>query len=122
LSATATSFGKLLPSLIQAASRQVIALEQQGHGHTADIDRPLRYEQMADTRPRRCPISPSSLPTSSATAWASGVGMQLAIRHPELVYKLIVVSVTFNSDGLHPGLLARIDQLQPENLAGTPFE
>src|ERR687891_743880 len=41
-----TSFGKVLPSL--AKSRQVIAVEQQGHGHTADIERPLTYEQMAD--------------------------------------------------------------------------
>jgi pimeloyl-ACP methyl ester carboxylesterase len=41
-----TSFGKLLPTLAKA--RQVIAVEQQGHGHTADIDRPLSFEQMAD--------------------------------------------------------------------------
>jgi hypothetical protein len=39
VSATGTSFGKLLPSLAQ--SRRVIAREQQAHGHTADIDRPL---------------------------------------------------------------------------------
>lgn len=46
LSATGTSFGKILPSL--AETRQVIAVEQQAHGHTADIDRPLTIEQMAD--------------------------------------------------------------------------
>lgn len=46
LSATGTSFGKLLPSLAEA--RQVIAIEQQAHGHTADIDRPLTIKQMAD--------------------------------------------------------------------------
>src|SRR5437016_4205457 len=46
LSATGTSFGELLPGL--AATRQVIAVEQQAHGHTADIDRPLTIEQMAD--------------------------------------------------------------------------
>src|SRR5215211_267495 len=38
--------GPILPGL--AASRRVIAIEQQGHGHTADIDRPITYEQMAD--------------------------------------------------------------------------
>jgi hypothetical protein len=38
--------GPLLPGL--AATRQVIAVEQQGHGHTADVDRPITYEQMAD--------------------------------------------------------------------------
>ena len=41
-----TSFSKVLPGF--AAIRQVIAVEQQGHGHTADIDRPLSYERMAD--------------------------------------------------------------------------
>jgi pimeloyl-ACP methyl ester carboxylesterase len=39
-------FSKILPALAQ--SRRVVAVEQQGHGHTADIDRPLRFEQMAD--------------------------------------------------------------------------
>ena len=42
----ATSFGPMLPQL--AATRQVVAVEQQGHGHTADIDRPLSFEQEAD--------------------------------------------------------------------------
>jgi pimeloyl-ACP methyl ester carboxylesterase len=41
-----TSFGKMLPAL--GKSRKVIAIEQQGHGHTEDIDRPLSFEQMAD--------------------------------------------------------------------------
>lgn len=39
-------FGKMLPIL--ARDRQVIAVEQQGHGHTEDIDRPFSYAQMAD--------------------------------------------------------------------------
>ena len=46
LSAIGTSFGKVLPSF--ARTRQVIGVEQQAHGHTADIERPLSYEQMAD--------------------------------------------------------------------------
>src|SRR2546422_11439815 len=45
-SAIGTSFGALLPSL--AKSRQVIAFELQAHGHTADIDRPMSLEAMAD--------------------------------------------------------------------------
>jgi pimeloyl-ACP methyl ester carboxylesterase len=39
-------FSQILPAL--ARSRRVVAVEQQGHGHTADVDRPLRFEQMAD--------------------------------------------------------------------------
>ena len=45
LSTIVTSFAKVLPGL--ARGRQVIAIEQQGHGHTADIDRPFTYELMA---------------------------------------------------------------------------
>jgi len=45
LSANDTSFGKVLPGL--ARGRQVITIEQQAHGHTADIERPLTYRQMA---------------------------------------------------------------------------
>ncbi len=41
-----TSFGEVLQPL--AKSRQVIAFEQQGHGHTADVDRPFSFEQTAD--------------------------------------------------------------------------
>ena len=43
---TIDTFGEVLPLL--AEGRQVIATELQGHGHTADIDRPFSYEQMAD--------------------------------------------------------------------------
>src|SRR6476660_7530608 len=41
-----TSFGELLPLL--AKTRQVIAFEQQGHGHTADVDKPFTFESSAD--------------------------------------------------------------------------
>jgi pimeloyl-ACP methyl ester carboxylesterase len=46
LSATGTSFGRMLPSL--ASTRQVVAAELQAHGRTADVDRPLTMEQMAE--------------------------------------------------------------------------
>src|SRR6476469_1392722 len=41
-----TDFGQLLPAF--AKTRQVIAIEQQGHGHTSDVDHPLRFAQMAE--------------------------------------------------------------------------
>src|SRR6476661_1365572 len=45
-SAIGTSFGQVLPGLAQG--RQIVAVELQGHGRTADIDRPLTLEGMAD--------------------------------------------------------------------------
>jgi pimeloyl-ACP methyl ester carboxylesterase len=46
LSTIDTSFGAILPTL--AETRRLVAVEQQGHGHTADVDRPLSYAQMAE--------------------------------------------------------------------------
>lgn len=119
LSATGTSFGKLLPDL--AKERQVIAVEMQGHGHTADIDRPLRYEQLADDIAAL--LTQLGLEQADLFGWSLGadVALQAAIRHPEVVRKLVLASVTYNRDGLYPELLAGIENAKPEHLAGTPF-
>jgi pimeloyl-ACP methyl ester carboxylesterase len=66
---TIDMMGPILPGLAQ--NRQVIAVEQQGHGHTADVDRPLTYEQMADDTAAFSATWRSTTPTSSATAWAA---------------------------------------------------
>ncbi len=119
LSAIGTSFGKLLPYL--SKDRQAIAVEMQGHGHTADIDRPLRYEYLADDI--AVLLTQLGLDQADLFGWSlgAGVALQTAIRHPQLVRKLVLASVTYNSDGLYPELLAGIEQAKPEDLAGTPF-
>ena len=119
LSAIGTSFGKLLPDL--AKERQVIAVEMQGHGHTADIDRPLRYEQLADDIAAL--LTQLGLEQADLYGWSlgAGVALQATIRHPEVVRKLVLASVTYNRDGLYPELLAGIENAKPEHLAGTPF-
>jgi pimeloyl-ACP methyl ester carboxylesterase len=119
LSAIGTSFGKLLPDL--ARERQVIAVEMQGHGHTADIDRPLRYEQLADDIAEL--LTQLGIEQADLFGWSlgAGVALQTAIRHPEVVRKLVLASVTYKSDGLYPELLAGIKHAKPEDLAGTPF-
>jgi len=119
LSAIGTSFGKLLPGL--ARRRQVIAVEMQGHGRTADIDRPLRYELLADDIAaflRQIGVAKADL-----FGWSlgAGVALQTAMRHPAVVRKLALASVTYQSSGLYPELLAGIQQQKPEDLAATPF-
>jgi pimeloyl-ACP methyl ester carboxylesterase len=118
-SAIGTSFGKLLPEL--AKERQVIAVEMQGHGHTADIDRPLRYEQLADDIAAL--LTKIGLEQADLFGWSlgAGVALQTAIRHPEVVRKLVLASVTYNRGGLYPELLAGIEHSKSEDLAGTPF-
>jgi pimeloyl-ACP methyl ester carboxylesterase len=120
LSTTSVDFGAVLPSLAKA--RQVIAVEQQAHGHTADIDRPLTTELMAaDTAAllRQLGIDQADV---FGYSMGAGIALQMAIEHPDLVRKLAVASAAYTHDGLHPGLLEGLEQLTPEALAGTPFE
>jgi pimeloyl-ACP methyl ester carboxylesterase len=120
LSAIGTSFGKLLPSL--AKNRQVIAIEQQANGHTADIDHPLTIKKMADDTVallRQLNIEEADI---FGYSMGAGISLYIAIHYPNLVRKLVVASVTYNNTGLQPGLLAGMDNLKPENLAGTPWQ
>lgn len=120
LSATATSFGKLIPSLSRI--RQVISIEQQAHGHTADIDRPLTINQMADDTVallRQLNIEETDI---FGYSMGAGIALHIAVKYPDLVRKLVVASVTYSNSGFRPGLLAGMENLKPENLAGTPWQ
>lgn len=120
MSAIGTSFGKLLPSL--AKTRRIIAIEQQAHGHTADIDRPLTIDQMAEDTTallRHIGINEADF---FGYSMGAGIALQIAISCPDLVRKLVVASVTYNNRGFRPGLLAGLSNLKPENLEGTPWQ
>ncbi len=108
--------------LALAETRQVIAVELQGHGHTADIDRPITYEGMADDTAallRHLGIDGADV---FGFSMGGGVALQVAIRHPELVRKLVIASASYTSDGMHPELLEMIPTLTPEVFAGSPIE
>jgi len=117
---TIETMGQIVPSL--AESRQVITVELQAHGHTADIDRPLTYEHMADDVAallRHLGIKQADVFGFST---GGGVALQLAIRHPEVVRKLVVASASYSSDGMHPELLEMTPTITPEAFAGSPIE
>jgi pimeloyl-ACP methyl ester carboxylesterase len=120
LSAIGTSFGKLLPTL--AETRQVIAIEQQAHGHTADIDRPLTIEQMAEDIAALLAHLGIAQADFFGYSMGAGIALQVAIKHPDLVRKLVLAAVSYNNEGFHPGLMAGMENLQPEHLAGSPFQ
>jgi len=96
-----TSFGKVLPSL--AKTRQVVAFEQQGHGRTADIDRPYSFEQSADDAAAL--LRHLKIERADLFGYSNGgnIALQIAIRHPALARKLVVASAMFKRDGLSPG-------------------
>jgi pimeloyl-ACP methyl ester carboxylesterase len=115
-----TDFGKMLPDL--AKNRKVIGVEQQAHGHTADIDRPLSYEQMADDTAallRHLGIQQTDI---FAYSFGSGTALQIAHRHPSLVRKLALFGgIAYRPEGLYPELLGMLDSFKPEFLIGTPW-
>jgi pimeloyl-ACP methyl ester carboxylesterase len=112
--------GEIVPVL--AESRQLIAVELQGHGHTADIDRPLSYELMADDIAALIEHLAFEKADLFGYSMGGGVALQVAIRHPEVVRKLVVTSSSYTSEGMHPELLEMIPTLTPEAFAGSPIE
>jgi len=117
---TIDAMGEVVPAL--AETRQVIAVELQGHGRTADIDRPLTYEQMADDVAallRHLEIEEADV---FGFSMGGGVALQVAIRHPDVVRKLVVASASYTSDGMHAELLEMIPTITPEVFAGSPIE
>jgi pimeloyl-ACP methyl ester carboxylesterase len=113
-------WGDLLPGLV--AGRQIIAVDLQGHGRTADIDRPIRYEPMADD----CAALLDHLGITQADvvgySMGAGTGLRLSIQHPKRVRRQVLASASFRSDGLYPEILEQIQTITPELFAGTPYE
>jgi pimeloyl-ACP methyl ester carboxylesterase len=97
-------FGTLIPALAQR--HQVIAVEFQGHGRTADIERPLTYEQLADDTAAL--LGHLGIAQADVYGYSLGgaVALQVALRAPALVRKLAVVSAAHASDGGYPEMYA----------------
>ena len=119
LSGIGPDFAELIPVLAQ--NRRVIAIEQQAHGHTADIDRPLRTEHMVDDTVAL--LGQLGVAQADVLGYSMGAGVALAmgLQHPELVHKLVLVTPGYDNNSLHPGLLDGLQGIQPEMLHGTPF-
>ncbi len=108
------SFEKMLGSL--AKTRRVIAIEQQGHGRTADIDRPLTYENMADDTAAL--LRYLKIEKAAFVGWSDGANtaIQIALRHPKMVLKLGLISPSFdNKETLSPETMAWLETAKPED-------
>jgi pimeloyl-ACP methyl ester carboxylesterase len=104
-----TMFGPNVEAL--AKGRQVIAVELQGHAHTADIDRPMSCEAMADDIAAL--IKYLGLQKADVMGYSLGgyVALQTAIRHPQSVRKLVVASSGFRRSGMYPEVLTAFDHM-----------
>ena len=111
----------ILPDLAQ--NRQVIGVELQAHGHTADIDRPLSFELMADDVAAL--ITHLGLAQVDLLGYSLGGGtaLQTVIRHPTLVRKAALVSTPCRRDGWYPEVLAGMAAMNAESarmMLGSP--
>jgi len=103
-------------------TRKVIALEMQGHGRTADIQRDFSYENLADDVAAL--LDYLKIPSADLIGYSmgGGVAMQCAIRHPEKVRKVVSLSAVFRHDGWVKEALDALPRLTSESLKGSPIE
>ena len=96
-----TNFGRVLP--LFARPRRVVAVEVQAHGHTRDIDRPFTFEQDADDVAAL--LDSLGVPKADILGFSNGgtSALQVAIRHPAKVNRLVVASANYKRDGMQAG-------------------
>jgi len=115
-------FEHILPTL--ADHHQVIAVDLQGHGRTADIDRPIDVRLMADDIAAL--IDHLGLRDADVVGYSlgGGVAMQVAMKYPEKVRRLVSASANIRRDAIYPDMLAQQGQVSAaaaEFLKDTPM-
>ena len=102
-------FGPILPAL--AERHQVIAPDLQGHGRTADIDRPIDIRLMADDIAALIEHLGLDEPDVVGYSLGGGVALQTAIKYPAMVRRQVVASANIRRDAIYPEMLAQQAQV-----------
>jgi len=105
-----------------AAQRAVIVFDQQGHGRTPDTSREMSYQQFADDAAALLRALKVECADVMGYSDGGGVVLQLALRHPALVSKLVSLSATYRNDGWYPSLSEGIEGQGATAFAGTLVE
>lgn len=110
-----TTFGRIIPGL--AKKHKLIAVEMQAHGHTADIDRPLSFEQDADDIAAL--LKHLRIDKADIFGFSNGASttLQFALRHPQLTNRIIVASTMYKTSGAAPGFF---DMMRDATFAEMP--
>ena len=105
-----------------AKTRRVIAVEMQGHGRTADIARDITAENLADDVAAL--LDHLKIPRADVIGYSmgGGVALQCAVRHPDKVRKVVVLSSPFRRDGVVKEGADALKNLTPELFMGSPLE
>jgi pimeloyl-ACP methyl ester carboxylesterase len=105
-----------------AQDRTVIVFDQQGHGRTPDTSREMSYPQFADDAAALLRALNVERADVMGYSQGGGVVLQLALRHPTLVSKMVTLSATYRQDGWYPVALKSIEGVNAEAFAGTAVE
>lgn len=113
------SMGAIIPEL--AKTHKVYVVELQGHGRTTDIDRPITYQNLADDVAAF--MDSVGLTKADVFGYSMGAqaGLQLAIRHPAKVNKLVAASLAYDLRGWQPVYTAAIPQMTVEAIVQMPM-
>lgn len=104
--------------------RKVVALELQGHGRTADTDRPLEFSTLGDDVAEVIDQLELGQPDLAGYSFGADVALRAAIQHPDKVRRLIVISTPFALRGWYPEVqqqLSEVSHTIVDSLAGTPI-
>lgn len=112
-----TTFGNILPFL--AKNRQIIAVELQSHGRTADIDRDLSFKHDADDVAAL--LKYLNIEKADFFGFSNGgqTCMEIGIRHPELVNKLVIASAFTKRSGVPKEFFEFMNNATLENMPAT---
>ena len=114
------NWSHIIPLL--AKDRKVIVAEMQGHGRTKDIHRELSYEGMADDVSGLLKHLQIDSADILGYSMGGGIAFQVAVRHPEQVRRLVVLSGTYKHDGWWPEVEASYATFTPDMFKGTPIQ
>ncbi|HEX5039962.1 MAG TPA: alpha/beta fold hydrolase [Candidatus Limnocylindria bacterium] len=107
-----------------AANHQVIVPDLQGHGRTADIDRPLDIKLMADDVAALIDHLGLDRPDVVGFSLGGGVAFFTGVKHPQMIRRLVVASAHIRRDAIPPEMLAQQEQVSgaaADALKGTPM-
>lgn len=109
-----TSFGNILP--LFAKKYKTIAVELQAHGHTSDRAAPEAFQQDADDVAAL--LNQLDIGKAFILGFSNGgsTALQIAIRHPQIVYKIVAISAVFLREGLMPGFFEMMKNASLDNM------
>ena len=113
-STIASTFGRVIPAL--SKSHRIIAIELQAHGRTKDIDQPLSFEQDADDVAAL--LKHLQIKKTNIIGFSNGgtTTLQIAIRHPAIVNRIVLASTIFQRAGMQPGFFEGMQQASFEQM------